>query len=156
MERLQHVLGRRAGDLVTLLVDRRGFSDDEAARFVAVAGADLIESYHWQGEDIEPGDLTSTPNVQKLLGGIHANSIATNLGVPPSEVWETLRVFVPRVLEWTNGRADSGNGAGSLGDGSGLLCNGTGPHRTNRLRSPGASRAGLRIRRRAEPQSIRS
>lgn len=98
MERLQHVLGRRAEELVELMVMERGFGVHTAERFVAVAATDLIGSYEWQAEELDLDDLSAPTNVRSLLAGIRANAVASMVGIPTSEAWEGLRTFVPRVL----------------------------------------------------------
>lgn len=98
MERLQLILEYRVRDLVNVLVRRAGLDPETAERFVSAAGADLLESWRWQSSEIDVTHLPTWSNVQRLLGGIHANAIAFDLGMPPSEVWTGLRTFVPQLL----------------------------------------------------------
>lgn len=98
MERLQLILEYRARDLVNVLVRRADLDPATAERFVSAAGADLVESWRWQSSDIDTTHLPTWGNVQRLLGGMHATSIASKLGMAPSDVWNTLRTFVPQAL----------------------------------------------------------
>lgn len=107
MERLQLVLEFRVRDLVNVLVRRAGLDPETAERFVSAAGADLLESWRWQSSEIDVAHLPTWSNVQRLLGGIHANAIAFDLGMPPSDVWTGLRTFVPQVLLMANGPSRS-------------------------------------------------
>lgn len=98
MEHLQRVLEERSGDITAHVVRRQGFSPETAGRFVQEAGPDLLESWRWQASSLQVEDLATWSNVQRLLGGMHANALARALGMPPAEVWQALRVFVPKVL----------------------------------------------------------
>ncbi len=107
MERLQHVLKHRSEDLVHVLVRRGGYEPRTARRFVAVAGPDLLESWQWQVSQLDLENLPTWSNVQLLLGAIHATVIASELGIPRSEVWNGLRTFVPQVLLMADRRSHS-------------------------------------------------
>jgi hypothetical protein len=76
----------------------RGLEVAAARRFVSIAGADLVHSFAWQTVDLDLHDLTSMSNVTRLLGGMHAQRIASVLRIPVGDVWASLRVFVPEVL----------------------------------------------------------
>jgi hypothetical protein len=104
METLETVIDDRARDFVRLLVSQFGFTEERAEKFVILAGSDLMESYRWRADDIGPGQLSDPENVRELLGAIRGNHIASSLGLPPSDVWSGLRVFVPRVLQLADGR----------------------------------------------------
>lgn len=104
MDRLETVLGSRAPHFVRILVSQFGFSEEEAHEFVSLASADLIQSYRWRAHDIDAGALSAPENVRELLGTIRGDRIAHSLGLPASEVWSGLRVFVPRVLQLADGR----------------------------------------------------
>jgi hypothetical protein len=103
METLEIVLVRSARDLVHVVERRTGFSRESAERFVILAGTDLIESFKWQADALDPNDLSAPNNVRDLLSGIGGNRIASTLGMPPSEVWSGLREFVPSVLRLADG-----------------------------------------------------
>ncbi|MDX1646494.1 MAG: hypothetical protein R3304_05070 [Longimicrobiales bacterium] len=77
---------------------REGFSLELAERFVRVAGRDLMESWEWHASVLDLEDLASWPNAQRLLGGIHTDSVARDLDMEPPDVWRALRTFVPKVL----------------------------------------------------------
>lgn len=98
MERVKQVLEERAADVAAHLVLRQDFGRDVARRFVEVAGAELIASWEWQASSLELEDLATWTNVQRLLGGIHAKALASELDLSPTVVWHALRTFVPRVL----------------------------------------------------------
>ena len=104
MERLETVIGGRARHFVRLFVSQFGFTEERAEQFVSLAGNDLIESYRWRAGDLGSGRLSDPENVRELLGAIRGNHIASSLGLPPSDVWSGLRVFVPRVLQIADGR----------------------------------------------------
>lgn len=108
MEDLQRILGQESGHLVTVLMGQPGFSPDRAEHFVAVAGRDLIASYEWQAEELDPDDLSSRTNVSILLAGIHANEIAAVLSLSRADVWRGLRAFVPTVLALANCVTENG------------------------------------------------
>ncbi len=99
METLETVIGRRSEHFVRIFVSQFGFTEERALRFVELAGSDLMESYRWQAQRLGRGRLSAPENVRDLLSAIHANGIASSLGMPSSEVWSGLRVFVPRVLQ---------------------------------------------------------
>ena len=103
MDRLESVLGRRA-PLVRILVGQFGFSEEDAEEFVSLAGEDLMESYRLRARDMATSELSAPENVRELLGAIRGDRIADSLGIPASEVWSGLRVFVPRVLQLADGR----------------------------------------------------
>ena len=69
-----------------------------AERFVRVAGRDLSESWEWHASVLDLGNLSSWANAQRLLGGIHTDSVARALDMESPEVWRALRTFVPKVL----------------------------------------------------------
>lgn len=98
MERVKQVLDERAADIAAHLVLRQEFGREVAQRFVQVAGAELIASWEWQTSSLQMEDLATWTNVQRLLGGIHAKALASELDLSPDVVWNALRTFVPRVL----------------------------------------------------------
>lgn len=98
MERVKQVLDERAADIAAHLVLRQDFEPEVAQRFVQAAGAELIASWEWQASSLQLEDLATWTNVQRLLGGIHAEALASELGHSPEVVWHALRTFVPRVL----------------------------------------------------------
>lgn len=104
METLETVLGRRAPHFVRIFVSQFGFSEERAEQFVSMAGDDLIASYRWRADHMQASQLSAPENVRELMGTIRAKWIADSLGIPPSEVWSGLRVFVPRVLQLADGR----------------------------------------------------
>ena len=104
METLETVIGRRSEHFVRIFVSQFGFSEDRAELFVRLAGNDLIESYKWQSSRLADEALSDPANVRDLMSTIHANGIASSLGISTSEVWSGLRVFVPRVLQLADGR----------------------------------------------------
>jgi hypothetical protein len=118
MERLQLVLEYRTRDLVNVLVRRTGLDPDTAARFVATAGPDLLESWRWQSSRLDLEHLPTWSNVQRLLGGIHANAIAVDLEIRPADVWRGLRTFVPQVLLMAD-RASTGSSTSRKDGGTG-------------------------------------
>jgi len=103
MDRLETVLGRRGPHFVRILVSQFGFSEAHAERLVSLAGTDLIESYRSRATEIHSA-LSAPESVRELLGTMRGNQIAESLGIPASEVWCGLRVFVPSVLELADGR----------------------------------------------------
>jgi hypothetical protein len=98
MQRLEAVLGDRRTDLVQALVRCGGLTRARAERFVALAGNDLIESFEWQCRGQAPRHLAEPSTARDVLSTMGANRIASLLGISRSEVWESLRAFVPRVL----------------------------------------------------------
>jgi hypothetical protein len=107
MESLEIVLGRRTNHFVRIFMSQFGFSEERAERFVSMAGSDLMESYKFLARDLDPRGLSCPANVRDLLSTIHASRIASSLGIPASEVWTGLRVFVPSVLQLADGRYPS-------------------------------------------------
>ncbi|HUF76616.1 MAG TPA: hypothetical protein VMM35_10075 [Longimicrobiales bacterium] len=104
METIETVIGRRTPHFVRIFVSQFGFSEERAEQFVSLAGDDLIESYRWRASDMGHRRLSDPESVRELLGAIRGDHIASSLGLPPSEVWSGLRVFVPRVLQLADGR----------------------------------------------------
>lgn len=98
MQRVKQVLEDSAGDIAAHLVLRQNLGREVAERFVEVAGAELIASWEWQASSVQLENLATWNNVQRLLGGIHAKALASELGLSPDVVWPALRTFVPRVL----------------------------------------------------------
>lgn len=103
MEQLMRVLEGRSEDLTAHLVERQGLSPEDAERFVELAGAELAKSWRWQASALQVDDLPTSSNVRRLMGTVHAHSIATRLGIDPDAVWSALRTFVPRVLLLASG-----------------------------------------------------
>lgn len=103
MEPLETVIGRRSSHFVRIFVSQFGFSVERAEAFVTLAGDDLLASYRWRSDELSPGELSAPQNVRELLGAIHGNRIADELGIPRAEAWTGLRVFVPRVLQLADG-----------------------------------------------------
>jgi hypothetical protein len=99
MDRLSRVLGRESGHLARVVEVQAGLEEPVATQFVQVAGADLIESYRWQKDDIEARDLADPTSARDLLSGAYAARIADQMGLPRAQVWDALRAFVPRVLQ---------------------------------------------------------
>lgn len=104
MDRLETVIGRKSPHFVRIFVSQFGFSEERAEQFVSLAASDLIESYRWRAEDLDPRALSAPENVREILGAIRGNRIADSLGIPRAEAWSGLRVFVPRVLQLADGR----------------------------------------------------
>jgi hypothetical protein len=98
MRRLETVLGDRRTDLVQVLVRCDGLTRTHAERFVALAGDELLESYAWHCGGHAPRHLAEPAMVRDVLSTMGANRIASSLGISRSEVWDSLRAFVPRVL----------------------------------------------------------
>ena len=98
MQRLETVLGSRKTDLVHVLVRSGGLTRERAERFVALAGHDLIESFEWQRREHALHGLAGPTTARDVLSTMGANRIASSLGLSRSEVWDSLRAFVPRVL----------------------------------------------------------
>lgn len=115
MQRVKRVLEERADDIAGHLVLRQDFERDVAERFVELAGAELMASWQWQASSLQLESLPTWTNVQRLLGGIHAKALASDLDLPPDQVWYALRTFVPRVLILANeaGAAEVRGGASS-------------------------------------------
>jgi len=88
---------------VRIFVSQFGFSVEHAEAFVSLASNDLLESYRWRAHDLDPQALSAPENVRELLGSISGNRIADSLGMPRTDVWNGLRVFVPRVLQLADG-----------------------------------------------------
>lgn len=103
MELLESVIGRKSPHFVRLFVSQFGFTVERAEQFVSLAGNDLLESYRWRAEDLDPDSLSKPENVRELLAVIGGNRIADRLGLPRDDVWSGLRVFVPRVLQLADG-----------------------------------------------------
>ena len=99
MEALQRVLASRMGYLARVLERRVGIQEAAARRFVQVAGAELIESFRWQRAALNADHLSDAKNARDLLSGVGAGRIATDVGIPRTEVWKGLRAFVPSVLQ---------------------------------------------------------
>jgi hypothetical protein len=102
MERLRSVLAQKSAYLARVIEVQAGIEESVARRFVQIAGADLIESYCWQKPELELRDLADPCNTRDLLSGAYAGHIAHELGLPRSQVWAALRLFVPRVLQLAN------------------------------------------------------
>lgn len=103
MERVKQVLDERAGEIAAHLMLRQDLDRAVAERFVELASAELIASWEWQASSLQLESLPTWTNVQRLLGGIHAKALASDLDLPPDQVWYALRTFVPRVLILANG-----------------------------------------------------
>lgn len=114
MKRVQQVLEERGGEIAQHLVLRQEMDDAQAERFVDVAGRELMASWEWQASSLQVDDLASWANAQRLLAGMHAKSLASQLDLPPERVWRALRAFVPRVLilATRGGASASPRGAG--------------------------------------------
>ncbi|HSH76104.1 MAG TPA: hypothetical protein VLA09_10515 [Longimicrobiales bacterium] len=108
MESLERVIGSSSDHFVRIFMTQFGFSQERAEQFVSLAGDDLIASYEFLAPHLDPGGLSAPENVRDLLSAIHASRIASSLGISPSEVWTGLRVFVPGVLQFADGRLPSG------------------------------------------------
>lgn len=107
MDRLRNVLGRKKGHLVRVLESHAEIDRGLATRFVQVAGADLIESYLWQGGGTEERELSDPSLSRDLLNGAYAARIARELGMTRDQVWSALRAFVPYVLSLASASARS-------------------------------------------------
>jgi len=103
MDQLRGVLRRRRNELVSLLVLREGFDIVTATRFVTVAGDDLLECCSWRSAEPEAAELTEDDRIRELLGFIHANRIASHVGIPTPQVWQGLRTLVPSVVRLAGG-----------------------------------------------------
>jgi hypothetical protein len=99
MDALQRVLASRTGDLARVLEQQMGIQEAVARRFVQVAGAELIESFQWQRAALDVDHLSDAKNARDLLSAVGAGRIASDVGIPRTEVWKGLRAFVPSVLE---------------------------------------------------------
>lgn len=99
MHRLEQALDRHATVLTRRLTEQVGFTREEAARFLELAGPALLDSYEWQADRMPTSDLATPAAARELLAGIGGRRIADRLGLSPELIWAGLRAFVPAVLD---------------------------------------------------------
>lgn len=96
---MQRVLASRTGDLARVLEHQMGIPETAARHFVQVAGEELLESFRWQRAALDVDRLSDARNARDLLSAVGAGRIASDVGIPRTEVWKGLRAFVPSVLQ---------------------------------------------------------
>jgi len=122
MDTLESVLAQKSEYIVRELSRRPALAGGRAERFAAEAGSDLIASFRWQAADLDAENLSARVNVRRLLAAMRANGIANRLGMPPADVWDGLRIFVPLVLQMAERRTGrvpalrGGAGGGTVTD----------------------------------------
>jgi hypothetical protein len=103
MERLQRVLAQRSGELARTIERQAGVDGPLAAKFVSVAGEELLDAYLWQEQDLDRR-LSHPRNARELLGAVCAHRVAADLGMSLDAAWAALRAFVPSVLALAEGQ----------------------------------------------------
>ena len=98
MTPLETVLGDKRLELVRTLVHGSAFRIDNAERFVALAGPELIKALEWQVPDVEARSLATRSTIRDVLSVMNGNRIASTLGIPNSKAWTGLRALVPHAL----------------------------------------------------------
>ena len=107
MKPLETVLGEQRLELVHTLVSGSAFGIDNAERFVALAGPELIKALEWQLPRVEARSLTTRSTIRDVLSAMNAHRIASTLGIPSSKAWTGLRTLVPHVLHLVDETADA-------------------------------------------------
>ncbi len=120
MDLLKGILQEKGAELVSQLTGQIGFSRDQAERFVPEAGSAVVDSIKGQAAELDLENLTSAENVQALMGGIDAGSLASKVGIPASLSESGLKALVPSLLGFIGAKA-GGSGLTSLLGGMGKL-----------------------------------
>ncbi|MDH3206277.1 MAG: hypothetical protein OEO79_06675 [Gemmatimonadota bacterium] len=107
MKSLETVLGEKKLELVHTLVRDDTFGIDNAERFIALAGPELIKAIEWQLPDVATKSLVARSTIRDVLSAMNADRIASTLGIPSSEAWTGLRTLVPHVLHLAEETADA-------------------------------------------------
>lgn len=96
MDILKSMIGDKTmGVLVSGLIGR-GFTRDQAERFLPEAGSNVIASLQ---------DETSGSDVSSILGSIDIDNLASNIGIDSSMVSNGLKYIIPGLMDQVDGNA---------------------------------------------------
>jgi hypothetical protein len=98
MDILEKVLTEQSGELIRLLTFETGMSRGQAEVFLREAKEALLDSYHWQVDELGSDGLSSPSAVRDLLAGMSGRALAAKVGMSAERTWDGLRALVPAVV----------------------------------------------------------
>ena len=118
MDFLQNLLGDKTSELVSGLVDKAGFSADQAKAFVPEATGSVVDAVKGAG-DIDFSNLGAA--AQNVMGKVDVSSLAGKVGIDTEQARNGLTAFVPKLLQMLQEKAGGAEGImsllGGLGEG---------------------------------------
>lgn len=127
MDFLKDILGSQAGDMVSALVEKGGFSAEQAQAFVPEAGKSVFKTVQGNMDKFDLSDLTSESNQQNILSSLPIADLAGKVGISEGMVQTGLTTVMPMVLnllknnEGLSGILSMADQLGGLGQAKDLL-----------------------------------
>ncbi len=118
MDFLKEILEEKGAELAGGLVEKLGFSPDQAQAFVPEAAGSLLDVVKTKAGELDMSDLAS--NADTLVDGVDADALAGKFGIEASQARGALGALVPSLLSALQEKAGGLSGLTSLLQGEGL------------------------------------
>ena len=119
MDLLKNLLGDKTSDLVSGLVSKAGFSQDQAQAFVPEAASSVVDAVKGAGGGIDFSDMGSA--AQTVMGKVDVPALAGKVGIGTEQVQNGLSAILPTLLNLFQEKAGGASGImsmlGGLGEG---------------------------------------
>ena len=111
MDFLQNLLGDNTSKLVSSLVDKAGFSADQAKAFVPEATGSVVDAVKNAG-NIDFSNIGAA--AQNVMGQVDVSSLASKVGIDTGQAQSGLNAIVPNLLQIFQDKAGGSAGIMSM------------------------------------------
>ena len=118
MDFLKDILKEKGTELAGGLVDKLGFSTEQAEAFVPEAAASVFDVVKEKSGELDLSNLASSAG--SLVDGVDAGALAEKVGIDSSQVTSGLGAIVPILLSALQAKAGGLSGLTSMLGGEGL------------------------------------
>lgn len=118
MDFLQDILREKGGDLAAGLVEKAGFSTEQARSFLPEAASSVFDVAKAKAGDLDLSDLAGS--TESLVGGVDVGALAQKVGIDSSKASSGLQALVPMLLSALGQKAGGLSQLSSLLGGEGI------------------------------------
>ncbi len=118
MDFLKDIIQEKGADLAGGLVDKLGFSAEQAETFVPEAAGSVFDAVKENAGELDLAELASNPG--PLVDKIDVGALAEKVGISSSQVTSGLGAIVPTLLSLLQEKAGGLSGLTSMLGGQGL------------------------------------
>ncbi len=116
MDFLKNLLDENTAGLVSGLVDKAGFTADQATAFVPEAAGSVVDAVKGAGADLDFSNMDAV--AQSVMDKVDVASLADKVGLDTNKVQSGLGALVPNLLQIAQDKAGGAAGIMSmLGEG---------------------------------------
>lgn len=118
MDFLKDILAQKGTELAGTLVEKSGFSTEQAQAFVPEAAHSAFDVVKEKAGDLDLANLAS--NTDAVISGIDVGALASKVGIDSSQARSGLGAILPTLLSAVQERAGGLSGLTSMLGGEGL------------------------------------